>query len=189
MSKNKILTIVAVLAALLIVVGVIVAIYSITAKEKTVEVIETTGTVYDGYGNELKNNITYNIPQSIIFTTREAPGLPPAYVTLTVKHNLTLNNIKVDWKTEYADDGTDASAAVSVRKAGAMSTDAVVECKAPFSRQIQLIVCEHGNEENQVSCTIDYIKRFEGQDFIQLNGTDFDDSPVLLLMRYCQRER
>jgi len=189
MAKNKILTILAAVAVLLVVIltaGLIVSV----AKDKTdkpvidnnpTEEVKVSGKVYGDDGNELEAGETYAMPTAMVFSMLyDEPlasqlKLASPSVNVTVAHNFPYNNIKVDWAALYSD-GSDASSAIKVTPTADGSTTAKVECLSAFAQPITLKVNVRGDKDNSATCTVDYVKRFTGMENFGMTGTDFDDS-------------
>lgn len=184
MTKNKLTTIFAVIAAVLVVAltaGLLAHFFAKDGKiEETPEVLKTAGKVYDGARNELNADSTYAMPTSVVFSPLYAEpvatslGLPPMSVNISVSHDFEFNNIKIDWESTYADGG-DASAAVKVTPTVEGSSTAKLECLSAFSKQITITANVRGNEDNKATCTVDYVKRLNNMTDFSPNGTDFDD--------------
>ncbi len=187
MTKSKIKIILIIVAAILVLALVGGLLAHVFVKRKpdnsgaTDIPVQAVGKAYDGEGKELKSGETYAMPTSMVFTSLYSEPLAsqlklaPASVNVTVSHNFSLNNIKVDWAALYAD-GTDASSAIKVTPTADGSTAAKVECLTAFSQPITLKASLRGNSENKATCSIDYVKRFTGFQSYNMTGTDFEDS-------------
>ena len=174
------------LIAAIIVVSVFVTGYVLTdtlnpIKWRGEQPSQSWGKVMDDAGNEMNSAETYDMPSAILFYSTSTPEtatslkLAPPTVTVTASHNFALNNVEVDWATEYPS-GANASDTVTVTPTKDGSLTATLQCRKQFEHPITLKVTLRSNPTKTATCKINYIKRVDGFSNFSLCGTDFGDT-------------
>ncbi len=192
MKKKTAKTIIALVVALLVMIAsVLTTGYILTGtanpfkwvkdKQTQPQPLTAWGKVMDDAGNEMNSAETYDMPSAILFYSTATPdtaaslNLAPPTVTVTASHNFELNNVEVDWATEYPS-GANASDTVTVTPTKDGSLTATLQCRKQFEHPITLKVTLRSNPTKTATCKIDYVKRVESFTSFSLSGTDFEDS-------------
>lgn len=173
MTKSNILKVVAFLAALIIVTGVIAGIYSITAKKKTGE-NETpggeiiSGAVYDENGNALDDNKVHAMPQAINFTYL-ALASSSSGVSIQIEAKVTPEtavNKKVDysfaWGTAPEHGSEPVTNFLSVVQLSDGDTVARITCLKAFGGDEIIITVTTRDGGYTDTCTVAFIGKASG---------------------------
>jgi len=169
MTKNKIKTILIVIASVLILALAIGLIAHFTTKSKMDKPVadvpeqpEISGKVYDDTGNEMLSSMVYSMPRAMTISELQDDTVSQITITATVTPD-NATDARVEWSIIF-DDNTATDEYLTLTPTYYGSNTAVLTCLQPFDYTAIITAKSMGDETKLSQCYVDYLYQFNPTD-------------------------